>query len=253
RLIYFVLLIDRVFHTTMFPLVARSLAPGSVPGTSASEAGTGSGVLLMQRLARWVLLVVLPVAGFGLALARPIVVAVYGGQYSDAAVILAIIVWLVVTTTFGSLCALGLVALRRDQEYARNMAIGTLTVLVLSLALVIPLKARGVGIALVSGELVMCAAMFSSLQGYVRLRILPVVVRPAIGTCLVGAGLSCLVQGGVLATLLRRLGMMGWSAGQPAVLAIVLVLGLAIYAGFMYLVGGIDRDDLAFVRRQFGR
>ena len=106
----------------------------------------------------------IPIAVCALPLARMLMNAVYGPEYTPAAPVLGVMVWLVVTTTLSSLYAYGLVAAGREQRYARNISIGALTVLSLSLVLVLLFKALGAAIALVAGETVMLALMFTDFR-----------------------------------------------------------------------------------------
>jgi PST family polysaccharide transporter len=245
RLVFFVLIIDRVFYTVVFPIVARRVGrpPPGNPETAAQVAEQ-----TMQQLARIVLLIALPIALFGMALARPIVLLIYGPAYEGAAPVLAIAVWVVLTTTLNSLYAYGLIAFRHDVEYARNIAIGTLVSLVVTVALVALLKAPGAALGLIVGESVMLVRMYVGFR-----RLLPVnpfrfVIRPLAVSGALAAGLYWLSPARLSGWLAPVLGGLPERWLERLCLVLLLALALAIYAGFMYLVRGISREDIALLR-----
>ena len=236
RLVYFVLVIDRAFYMVAFPIISRKLAdPARVDARDA-----------MQHLAKLVLLVTIPIAVCALPLARMLVNAVYGPEYAPAAPVLTVMVWLVVTTTLNSLYAYGLVAAGREPRYARNISIGAVTVLALSLVLVLLFNALGAAIALVAGETVMLVLMFADFRRVVRVGFLRYLWRP-------------LATAGVLAAVLQaigperfatwfRLAAFSTRRQEQIALLVVVILAIAIYFGIMYLLGGVGKEEFALLR-----
>ncbi len=77
KLIFFLLAIDRAVYILFYPLVARSIA--------ATPAEVGPQV---SRILNYILIAILPMCAGGLALARPVIMLVFGSQYrgfSDSA------------------------------------------------------------------------------------------------------------------------------------------------------------------------
>jgi O-antigen/teichoic acid export membrane protein len=247
RVVYFVLIVDRVFYTVVFPIVARRVRSPAQGALTREQAYQESG-RTMQQLAKLVLIVALPVAFGTMALARPIITLVFNEQFAPAAPVLGILGWLVVTTTLNSLYAYGLIAAGREREYARNTLAGTAIVVILSLLLVYQLDAAGAAIALLAGETVMLGYMFTGFRRVIRLNPAGYAVRPM----LVSLVLSALLWRFPPQFLADR--FQGWLPGLPVLalgrLALIaqIILAIAIYSGIMYLVGGIGKQELALLR-----
>jgi O-antigen/teichoic acid export membrane protein len=258
RLVYFVLVIDRAFYMVAFPIISRRLAD-----TDNAECGMQNSEFrdrhsafrnpvqpgaqeTMQHLAKLVLLVTVPIAVCALPLAGTLMSAVYGPEYLPAAPVLAVMVWLVVTTTLNSLYAYGLVAAGREPRYARNISIGTTAVLALSLVLVLLFNALGAAIALVVGETLMLALMFTDFRRVLRVGFLRYLWRPLAVAGALAGGIR-LIGPERLAQWLGPAALSARRQEQVALLAVV-VLAIAIYFGIMYLVGGVGRKEFALLR-----
>jgi O-antigen/teichoic acid export membrane protein len=243
RVAYLALLVDRMFYSIVFPVVARRVKPQPA-GMTVEQAYQGS-FDTMQQLAKLILIIVLPVAFCGMVLARPVVLLLFGADYALAGPVLAILIWLVVTTTLNSLYAYGLIAAGREREYAWNVASGTTVVLLLSLSLAVQLKAVGAAMAVVAGEALMLILMFRGFRRIVRVNPLPALLRPLA----VSAGLGALLWRFPPDRLAGRLTSLISLPLSPRlveglVLALTIILALAIYLGIMYLVGGIGQKEL---------
>jgi len=236
RLVYFVLVIDRAFYMVAFPIVSRRLTDLARP----------EALDVMNRLAKLVLLVTIPIALCTLPLAPSLLNAIFGPDYLPAAPALAVLVWLVVTTTLSSLYGYGLVAANQEPRYARNVAIGAAFVMGLSLALVPFLKALGASIALVGGELVMLSLMFRDFRQVLKASFLRYLWRPVLVAGLLAVGIWFVRPE-------RSGAWLNWAAlsvrrqGQITLL-IIIILAIAIYFGIMYLLRGVGKEEFALLR-----
>jgi O-antigen/teichoic acid export membrane protein len=236
RLVYFVLVVDRVFYLVAFPIVSRRLRDLTRP----------EALDVMNRLAKLVLLVTIPIALCTLPLAGSLLNAIFGPDYLPAAPALAVLVWLTVTTTLSSLYGYGLVAVNDEPRYARNVGIGAAFVMGLSLALVPFLKALGAALALVGGELVMMSLMYRDFRRVLKAEFIRFLWRPALVAGLLAAGIRFVRP--------ARVGSwFAWAArsvqrqGQIA-LVIIIILAIAIYFGIMYLLHGVGKEEFALLR-----
>ncbi len=236
RLVYFVLVIDRAFYMVAFPIVSRRLKDLARP-----EARD-----VMNRLAKLVLFVTIPIALCTLPLAASLLNAIFGPDYLPAAPALAVLVWLAVTTTLSSLYGYGLVATNHEPRYARNVGIGAAFVMGLSLALVPFLKALGAAVALVGGELVMLSLMFRDFRHVLKVNFFRYLWRPVLVAGLLAVGIWFVRP--------ERAGSwFHWAAlsvrrqGQVTLL-IIIILAIAIYFGIMYLLRGVGKEEFALLR-----
>lgn len=84
NLIFSVLVISNVVNTALYPSLSRQSV--SMPQTLPA---------IQQRMLRYLLLIALPIAVGGSILAQPIVATLYGADYAEAALPLAILIWVV--------------------------------------------------------------------------------------------------------------------------------------------------------------
>ena len=251
RLLFFLLVVDRMFYAVVFPIVARKV---QASGPLTAEQAYQQSALTMQRLAKLVLLISLPIAACTTSLAQPLMTLLFTEKFSAAGPVLGIMAWLVVTTTLNSLYAYGLIAVGREREYARNIGLGALTVVVLTGPLVSLLNARGAALALVLGEIAMLGFMFSGFRRVVRVNPLRFAWRPVLVSGALAAMLAWWSPARIAAWL-RSVTSLGLSTLtlERVVLVAVIVLAIAIYLGIMYLVGGIGQEEFALLRDRDAR
>jgi O-antigen/teichoic acid export membrane protein len=251
RLLFFLLVVDRIFYAVVFPIVARRV---QAQGPLTAEQAYQQSVRTMQRLAKLVLLITIPIAACTAALARPLMRLIFGPEFGPAGPVLALLVVIVVTTTLNSLYAYGLIAVGREREYARYLAVGALTVVVLTGPLVSLLDARGAALALVVGELAMLGFMFSGFRRVVRVNPLEYLWRPALVSGALAMALAAWPPARFAGWLRPFVGL-GLSDMnlERLVLALVAILAIAIYLGIMYLVRGIGPEEIALLHNRDAR
>jgi O-antigen/teichoic acid export membrane protein len=160
RLVFFLMTLDRVFYTAFFPVVSRFMKdqPARLPE-------------LVGTAARVVLALSLPFCAGAFVLARPILAAVFGTQYSGALVVLRILVWFLPASMMNSLSGYTLLAAAQEKRFLRNTAIGVGAAVAFNLAAVPLLGAPGAAIAIVAGEVVLLILMGGGLLRAIRPRL----------------------------------------------------------------------------------
>jgi O-antigen/teichoic acid export membrane protein len=219
KLIFFVLMIDRVFYTLFLPVVSRYRARGE---TEFSRATTlGMKVMLTFSL---------PVMVVGISYAGTFIGLVYGPGYEPAAPVLQWALPYVLFTTMNTVLMSVMYAEQKDAEFLRIMAIGTALIVALCIVLPPVFGVEGSAIALSAGEGVMTAMLLYRVRSFVPWRagstLLPMLAA--------GAGMACII-------------LVLWNL--PA--ALVIPAGCIVFALIVVLAGGLNRDDLRFLWGRF--
>ena len=110
KLVFFLLVFDRLLSTLLLPASSRYFAQ-SPEKLSA----------MLTTALRWVLRIALPVGIGGTVLADRILPLVYGPAYGAAADVLRILIWFLLLTMVHTVYTAGLIAAGREKEYSRVM------------------------------------------------------------------------------------------------------------------------------------
>lgn len=216
RIVFFVLMLDRIFQTVFFPVVSRY----------AREKSDRLGWLTGAAL-RIVLAVGVPVCVGLLLLSSTAVELVFGTEYSAAAPLLAILSSFMLLSLLTSLAGYSLLASGQERRFARNTAIGV----GVSLCAVV-LGVRFWGTAGAGAGMVMGEAVVLLLMGIDLFRIAP----PSLDWRILvpfGAALPL-----AFALLLLR----GWSWPVAA------ALGSCGYLALLFLGKGVTLADIGMLR-----
>ncbi len=148
KLVFFVLAIDRVMYSMFFPFVARiyANAPLSLPQH-------------LERIAKYIFLLCLPICIGGSILAPRILEAVYGAQYAGAAPVLQIQIWYFFFTILNSLFSYPLIATGRERYYGTATTVIATATIVLLLPLIYMFSSIGASAGLVVGEITLAGSM----------------------------------------------------------------------------------------------
>ncbi len=219
KLVFFVLMIDRVFYTLFLPVVSRYRARGE---TDFARAATlGMKVMLIFSL---------PVMVAGISYAETFISLVYGPGYEPAAPVLQWALPYVLFTTMNTVLMSVMYADRRDAEFLRIMAFGTGLIVLLCTVLPPVLGAQGSALGLSIGEGAMTVVLLFRVKSIVSWK---------------GA-----------ATLLPMFAGGAGMAGTILVLwqfpvAIVIPVACAVFALTVLVTGGLSRDDVRFLWGRF--
>jgi O-antigen/teichoic acid export membrane protein len=219
KLVFFVLMIDRVFYTLFLPVVSRYRARGE---TEFARAATlGMKVMLTFSL---------PVMVAGMSYAGTFISFVYGPGYEPAAPVLQWALPYVLFTTMNTVLMSVMYADRRDAQFLRIMAFGTAMIVALCIVLPPFLRVQGSAIALSVGEGSMTAMLLFRVKGIVPWRASATLLPMLAG----GAGMACTI-------------FALWHF--PAVL--VIPVACVIFVLTVLTTGGLSRDDLRFLWGRF--
>lgn len=219
KLVFFVLMIDRVFYTLFLPVVSRYRTRGEADFSRA--AALGMKVMLTFSL---------PVMVAGMCYAPTFIALVYGPGYEPAAPVLQWALPYVLFTTMNTVLMSVMYADRRDAEFLRIMAVGTGLIVLLCTVLPPVLGVQGSAIGLSVGEAAMTAILLFRVKAVV----------PWSGS----ATLVPMFAGGAL------------MAGTILVLwqlpvALVIPVACIVFACTILVTGGLNRDDLRFLWGRF--
>ncbi len=141
KMVFFLLMVDRVLSTLLLPASARlyAYAPEALSST-------------LSTALRWIFVVALPVCLGGTMLADRIIVIVFGEQYQSSAIALQILIWFVLVTMIHTIYTSGAIAIKKEREYSRVMLISAVIYVVSIAVCTMFFGVIGASIAVVCSE-----------------------------------------------------------------------------------------------------
>lgn len=217
------LFLPTIFVYSIFPVLSR------LHVTDRQNLG-----VLYRRSLKFMVTLSLP---FGLGttvIADRLILLLYGDGFAGSVIALRILAWTVslffITTFTGHV----LVSTNRQGVAMRISAIGALLNVVLNFALIPTLDYAGAAIASVISQVVVFVLEFGYLQRYVcEVKLFQMAGRPMVAA--VAMGSAVYVTGRVLAVTAVNLSAM-------------IAMAIATYALVLYLLKGLDQDELAFLK-----
>jgi O-antigen/teichoic acid export membrane protein len=219
KLVFFLLVGDRILSTLLLPASARLYA----------ESPDHLAKTLDQSL-RWVVLLAVPIAVGGMILARPAIALVFGPTYAASAAVLQIFIWYFVLTMIHTIVTTGVIAVGRERAYGRIMAVTAFLYVVSVCAGVWLFQEQGAAAAVVCSEAISAVLLYRELRRTIRVRV---------PERLFGIAGALVVMGGAVYAL--RLTM-------PVLPVIV---GAAAYVLVLFAARGLTREDLRLLRERF--
>lgn len=218
KLVFFVLLLDRVFTETFFPLISRHY-----------EESLERLVILLKKYAKWIIALVLPIGVGGTLLASPIMNLVYGSRYENGIIAFQILIWVVTLSSINSVYSIGLIGCHRERNYTIAIAFGTAANLLLNFLLIPPFGLAGAASATLLSEGIMFTGMVIQFEKVVKVEFWNYLLKPLF---------SSLVMG-VLIHLFRT--------NHPLVLV---SLGALSYFLLLILMKGISLEEIPLSRKR---
>ncbi len=218
KLIFFVLIIDRVFYAVFLPVASRLGKEAGAPLARVT--------LLGMRL---VLLMTIPTAVLGIALSPALVALIFGKGYEGAGPVLACLLPYVVFTLMNTVFMTALIAVNRQKEYLTVMTWGTGLLVPLCVLLTHLAGIEGTAMSLSLGEAIMTGLFF--------LR-----ARRVLGLDVARSCLPALISGMAMALVLF---LFRGSSPALTVPAAVACFGLGIV-----LTRGLTIDEFRFLRER---
>lgn len=202
RLVFFLLMLDRILQTLFLPLVSRYFA--SARDRLPELVGSAFRVVISLSLPLSV--------GLSL-LARPLLTLVFGEQFVPAASSLSILVWFLPLSLLTTLTGYILVAVGQEKRFLVNTALGV----ILAMAVLVP----GIvlwGLSAAAGAMVLGEAMILVLMGRDALK----VCRPAVEQRIV----SPFLGSAAFAAIILLVSRWSWvvAAGAAAVVYLAILL-----------------------------
>ncbi|MEO0082726.1 MAG: flippase [candidate division WOR-3 bacterium] len=217
RLVFFLLMLDRVFQAVFLPMVSRyyKSAPDRLPG-------------LVGTAVRVIIVLTLPLC-IGLSLlARPAVIVVFGNNYLEAAVPVVVLVWFLPLSLLTTLAGYTLLASGQERRFCLNTGVGVALALALSVAGIVVWGVTAAAVALVIGEACMLILMGRDFLRLCRPQLDRRMFVPLLG----GLGVAAVL------VLLRNWNWMVAAAASAVIYLAVLLLGR-----------GIGREDLGLAEQ----
>lgn len=219
KLVFFLLLIDRLLSALFLPVVSRYFVTrsGEVP-------------LLAEMTVKIIIVASLPIVVIGIILAPTAIILVFGGSYEGAIPVLRILLGFFSFTLLNSVYMGILIGAGREKEYARNAMVGALLLAFLIIVMTAVAGTHGAAFGVAAGEFVILMLMMRASSVSVRVRLGPALVKP-------------LTAGVVMAVV-------AYLSNDAGVLANC-TLAFVAYVAALALLRGITRDELQFLRERF--
>jgi O-antigen/teichoic acid export membrane protein len=219
KLLFFALMIDRVYNLLFFPAISRYR---QLEGRLFDQLAA-VGLKSMATMA-------LPVAVLGVAFAPTLLAIVYGPVYAAGASTLRWLFPYFIFTTINTVAMAVLYADRRDKEVVWALTIGTVALILLCVGLSLLWHEEGTALGLSAGEGVITVLLLLRIRGAVSFHPLRIL-------------LPIMISGSAMGALLLVMHEMPPLLGAAAAMA---SYGLCIYA-----LGGLGKEDIRFLKQRF--
>lgn len=218
KLVFFVLLLDRIFAETLFPLMARY-----------SQESQEKLKILLKRYAKMIVSLVLPIGVGGTLLASPIMNLVYGSQYEKGVFVFQILIWVVTLSSINSVYGFGLIGCGREKKYTFAITIGTIANILLNLVMIPLFGLVGAAWVKLFSEGIMFALMVLQFEKIVQIQFWKYIPKPFLAA----------ISMGLLIHFLRDL--------HPLFLIFV---GCITYPILLFLIRGFSIEEISILRRR---
>jgi O-antigen/teichoic acid export membrane protein len=159
KLIFFLLMVDRVLGVMLLPAAARLQAAS--PDQVAHRLG---------EALKWIVLTALPLCLGGMIVAEDIIRVVYGEPFLPAAGLFSILIWFLCFTMIHTIYTSGLIAVAPGKVYGRVMALGAVVYATTIVVFTRFYGLYGTVAAVVISESVTLLVAWKALQPYLALR-----------------------------------------------------------------------------------
>ena len=218
KLVFFLLLLDRMFATLLLPAAARLQAgsPGNLPSR-------------LSLAAKLITAAALPVSVGGTLLAKDLVLLVFGSEFGGAAPVFQALVWYFFFTMMHTVMTSGLIASDQQKRYGLVMAISAGLYAVTITAGTLAAGAVGAAAAVALSEGATMILMRSQLRKSMPLPIWSPLVRALPATAVMGAAVVLL---------------------PPFHVLLRVFIGFLVYSASLWVTRGLTREDLAQLKER---
>jgi O-antigen/teichoic acid export membrane protein len=219
RLVFFLLIVDRVMHTLLIPVAARYRAESGEKFTEVVAVG----LKVMMTIA-------VPLMILGVVFAPEVIVLIYGEAYGASALVLRLALGYFLFTTTSTVLMAALLAEGEERQYMTSLMVGTVCMAILCFAGTAYFGAPGAAVSLTLAEIVAVVIQMAFVRRFIRVPVGRTVLFPLI------AGVAML---GVAALL---------SSSSPVLLGAIMVV---VYGLAVLVFGGFTKDDIRFLKEKF--
>lgn len=175
KLVFFILLLDRVFLETLFPLVTRYY-----------QESHENLKRLLGRYAKTIITLVLPIGVGGNLIASPIMNLVYGSPYEGGVIAFQILIWVVSISAINSVYVIGLIGCGREKQYTFAITLGTFVNIFLNLLMIPIFGIVGAAITTLFSEGIMFTLMVIQFEKIVKVQFWRFLPKPLLASILMG-------------------------------------------------------------------
>jgi O-antigen/teichoic acid export membrane protein len=217
--------IGNLLSVSLFPVLVRTYNDES------GDAGRVMNIAVKMLLAGF-----LPIAVGGTLIAAKLIRAVYGEAYGQSVVPFEILVWAGILMTLIFLFNKFLISVEGERTAMAVSFVGCIVNVILNVPLIGRFGIVGAAIATIVTEIVVFAGVYYYANALVEVRVLTQAIRPFI---------AAIGMGGTVWLVMEHVSI------SPVYLTTVVYIltGGVTYFVFLLAVGGIDREELAVVRR----
>jgi O-antigen/teichoic acid export membrane protein len=219
KIVFMLLIIDRVFYYVFFPVLAKQFAKN--PEKLKQN---------FRFLTRMLFALTIPLTLGGLVLAPKIINFIYGHAFHEAVGVFRILLLYFMMAPINTIFGYGLIAIDQERRFFKIITITAVMSAVLIIILGMGSGSVGAAWALLIAETISIILMNRELKKFVLFRSLRHMVKPFIAAFVMAVGLHVLGQWSVIASI---------------------ITGLLLYIIALYSIRGFTRDDLKNVTKAF--
>jgi O-antigen/teichoic acid export membrane protein len=218
KLVFFLLITDKLFYSIYFPVVTRIYTQSSDNFNA-----------VISFVVRISLALILPVGVCCVFLANDIVKLVFGNSYSESAQVLKLLIWYFCVTILNSIVGYALVAIKKEEIFSKIVIYSTPIYLAAIFILTIYWGINGVAVAVVLYELVLLSLFKYNISKSVNLPLFNYILKviPALA-----------VLTGVLVVL------------HPVNILLSFIIGFMMYFLATYSLKVVTKSDLIYLKEK---
>lgn len=219
KIVFMLLIIERVFYYVFFPVLAKQFAKN--PEKLKSN---------FAFLTRMLFALTIPLTLGGLVLGPRIIDLIYGHAFHEAVGVFRILLLYFMMAPINTIFGYGLIAIDQERRFFKIITITAVMSAVLIIILGMESGSVGAAWALLIAETISIILMNRELKKFVLFRSLRHMVKPFIAAFVMAVGLHVLGQWSIIASI---------------------IAGLLLYTVILYAIRGFTKDDLKNATKAF--
>ncbi len=218
KLVFFLLVIDRILYFIFFPLLSRTFV--NSPELLSKH---------VERLVKYLLILCLPICGGTILFSSSLISFIFGNSYEEASLLLQIQIWYFFFTVCNSIFSFTLLAIEKEQLYSRvTTFISICTILGIILFTYFG-KSIGASYGMTIGEAILAMVMWYKVHTIISVKIIRHLLQSLLATFIM---IGCLIF-------------------LPTMHIVFSILaGFFIYGIAIIIVGGFTKEDFLFIKER---